>query len=227
MMLWILVGMMTVFALAMVVVPIVKPGQSRTPLVLGGIILMLPVVSILLYQKFGMTTPVTPAPSGMPAMSAGMNGHSATSMNMDLGLLATRLAEKLKNQPDNADGWALLARTYVELKKHKESLPAFEKATALLPNDARLMADYADALAMVNGGKFDKKATDLIEHALKIDPTNVKVLMLSATQEFNAKNYDKAIENWEKILKTPNLDAETTKEAQGSIKEARRLTSAH
>jgi len=54
-------------------------------------------------------------------------------MNMDLSKLADRLAEKLKDNPNNADGWALLARTYVELKRHKDAVPAFEKASAQSP----------------------------------------------------------------------------------------------
>lgn len=223
---WILAGVMSVLALAFVLVPIVKPGMGRKPLLIGGLAVVIPLVAVLAYQQLGTPAAVTQTPMPMPPMPSGAMppGHPDKAvMNMDLGQLADKLAEKLKTQPDNADGWALLARTYVEVKRHKESLPAFEKAAALLPRDPHLLADYADALAMSNGGKFDKKSQELVEQALKLDPLNVKALMLKATVAFNGKDYPTAIAAWEKILTVPGLDAETTKQSKGSIEEAKRL----
>jgi len=224
---WILAGVMSVLALAFVLVPIVKPGMGRKPLLIGGLAVVIPLAAVLAYQQLGTPAAVTQMPMPpMPPMTSGAMppGHPDKGMmNMDLGQLADKLAEKLKTQPDNADGWALLARTYVEVKRHKESLPAFEKAAALLPRDPHLLADYADALAMSNGGKFDKKSQELVEQALKLDPLNVKALMLKATVAFNGKDYPTAIAAWEKILTVPGLDAETTKQSRGSIEEAKRL----
>lgn len=224
---WILAGVMSILALAFVLVPIIKPGAGRKPLVIGGITIVVPLVAILAYQQLGTPSAATQAPVMPPPMQTGAmpSGHPANKavMNMDLGQLADKLAEKLKTQPENAEGWALLARTYVEVKRHKESLPAFEKASSLLPTDPHLLADYADAIAMSNGGKFDKKSTDLIEQVLKLDPLHVKALMLKATIAFNGKDYPAAIAAWEKILTVPGLDAERTKESKGSIEEARRM----
>jgi len=226
-MFWILVGLMSLFALAFVVIPIVKPETKRKPLLIIGLVICLPIAAVLVYQKIGTPTAATQPAMQMPPMPAGMpEGHpSANVMNMDLGKLADKLAEKLKANPENAEGWALLARTYVELKRHKESLPAFEKASALIPKDPNLMADYADALAVSNSNQLDKKAEDLVDQALAINPMHVKALMLKATIEFNRKNYQQAIVNWEKLLTVSGLDAETTKEARGSIEEARRMMS--
>lgn len=227
---WILAGVMTILAVAFVVVPVIRPGVSRKPLLIGGLAVVIPLVAVLAYQKLGTPTAATQSAMPMPPpMLAGAMppGHPDKAvMNMDLGQLADKLAEKLKTQPDNAEGWALLARTYVEVKRHKESLPAFEKAASLLPKDPHLLADYADALAMSNGGKFDKKCEDLIEQALKLDPLHVKALMLKATMAFNSKDYPKAIAAWEKILTVKGLDAETTKQSTGSIEEARRMMAA-
>jgi cytochrome c-type biogenesis protein CcmH len=228
MMFWILVGLMSLLALAFVVIPVVKPGTKRKPLLIVGLVTCLPIAAVLIYQQLGTPTAATQPAMQMPSMPAGMpEGHpsSANAMNMDLGKLADRLAEKLKANPENAEGWALLARTYVELKRHKESLPAFEKASAMTPKDPNLMADYADALAMTSNNQFDKKSEDLVDQALAINPMHVKALMLKATIEFNRKNYQQAIVNWEKLLTVSGLDAERTKQARGSIEEARRMMS--
>jgi cytochrome c-type biogenesis protein CcmH len=225
MMFWLLVGLMSVLALGFILLPILKPGMGRRPLLIAGLVLGLPLAAVLAYQKLGTPTAVT-----QPAMPSAMNsaamppGHpGANTMNMDLGQLADKLAEKLKANPNNADGWALLARTYVEIRRYKESLPAFEKATSMLPSDPHLLADYADALAMSNNGQFDKQSEGLVDKALALDPKHVKALMLKATIAFNRKDYPTAITNWETLLKVPGLDAERTKEAQGSIEEAKRL----
>lgn len=229
MMFWIIIGLMSLLALAFVLLPIIKPGIGRKPLLIAGLALGLPLAAYLAYQKIGTpvaaTQPAMPVP---PAQSGAVPpGHPSNAMmNMDLGQLADKLAAKLATNPENAEGWALLARTYVELKRHKESLPAFERAAKLLPKDPHLLADYADALAMSNGGKFDKKCEDLIEQALKLDPLHVKSLMLKATTAFNKKDYPSAIAAWERILTVPGLDPETTKQSNGSIEEARRMMAA-
>lgn len=220
---WILVGLMTVLALAFVLLPIVKPGAGRKPLLIIGLAIGVPLLALLGYQKLGTPTAATQPVMPMPA-GAMPGAHPSAAMNMDLGQLADKLAEKLKANPDNAEGWALLARTYVATRRYKDALPAFEKASSMLPKDPQLLADYADALAMNNGG-FDKKSEGLVDQALVLDPNHVKALMLKATAAFNRKDYPKAIECWEKLMKIPGLDPERTKEATGSIAEARRMMS--
>lgn len=231
MMFWILVGLMSLLALAFVLLPILKPGMGRKPLLIAALVIGVPLAAVVGYQKLGSPTAAT-TPEAMPAMPPAMQGGAMPPghpdqkvMNMDLGQLADKLAEKLKANPDNPEGWALLARTYVETKRYKESLPAFEKATSLIPKDPHLLTDYADALAMSNGG-FDKKSEALIDQALALDPNHLKALMLRATVDFNRKDYAKAIASWEKVLKIPGLDAERTKQATGSIAEARHMMSA-
>ncbi len=226
---WIIAALMAMLAVALMLVPILKSKDITVtfpkPWLIGLLVVALPALAILTYKMLGnpqaIEHPSAPASMQMPA------GHpSADVMNMDLSQLAEKLAMKLKNQPDNAEGWALLARTYVQLKRHADAVAAFEKSASLLSKDPSLMADYADALAMSQGGKFDEKAESLVDKALALDPAHAKALMLKATIEFNRKNYPAAIKNWEKLLTVQGLNAETTKEAQGSIKESRRLLSA-
>lgn len=57
--------------------------------------------------------------------------------------MVARLAERLKDQPDDIDGWLRLARAYDVLGKAPEAVAAWEKAAALKPDDAAI----ADGLA--------------------------------------------------------------------------------
>src|SRR5260370_32218148 len=97
--------------------------------------------------------------------------------------MAAKLAAKLDKEPDNAEGWAMLARTYYALNRYTDAMPAFEKATALDPRNASLLADYADAVGTAEGGLHEKSRV-LVERALAIDPTHWKALALAGTVAF-------------------------------------------
>ncbi|MCF8159684.1 MAG: tetratricopeptide repeat protein [Polaromonas sp.] len=68
----------------------------------------------------------------------------------DLSVMAEKLAIRLRSQPDDAQGWALLARSHSVLGNPLEAVKAYEKAIALIPNDAVLMADYAKAVKLAS-----------------------------------------------------------------------------
>jgi cytochrome c-type biogenesis protein CcmH len=74
----------------------------------------------------------------------------------------------------------MLARTYYALQRNDDAVKAFDRAVALRPDDAGLLADYADALAATQGG-ITGKPLALVERALKADPTQWKALALAGT----------------------------------------------
>ncbi len=134
-----------------------------------------------------------------------------------------RLAEKLKEEPDNAEGWSMLARSYAQLGRFPEAVPAFRKAVALAPKDARLLADYADALAVSNNRSLEGEPTRLIEQALAIEPDNMKVLALAGTAAFNRKDYAGAVKHWERLAQVAPSDSPWRDQLQSSLAEARQL----
>jgi cytochrome c-type biogenesis protein CcmH len=98
----------------------------------------------------------------------------------------------------------MLANSYTSLEKYSEAAAAYEKATTLKPNDAGLLVDYAFALAMMSNRTFAGKPSELIERALRIDPENPKALQLAGGAAYEAKEYEKAIGYWQRLLaKTP------------------------
>ncbi|MDP2102392.1 MAG: tetratricopeptide repeat protein [Methylotenera sp.] len=221
MMFWILAGLMSLLALAFVLIPMVKPSIGHKPLLMVGLLIGIPLAAVLIYQKLGVPTAAI-QPALLPMQEATPEGHPDVNiMNMDFAKMADGLAQKLKANPDNADGWILLARTYVKLQRYEEALQAFERASALRPKAPQLMADYADALATSNQGQFDQKSEDLVNQALVIDPAHAKALMLKGTIDFVRQDYQQAIASWEKLLAVPELDAESAEQMRGSIAEAK------
>jgi cytochrome c-type biogenesis protein CcmH len=128
----------------------------------------------------------------------------------------------MEQNPNDGVGWVLLARSYVGMGRNAEAVQVFERAVTLIPNDAQLLADYADILGVVHGRKLEGKPEALIQQALKIDPRNVKALMLSGTVAFNRRDFARVAKDWE--LARANLpaevDPEMTQQLMAAIAEA-------
>lgn len=134
-----------------------------------------------------------------------------------------RLAGQLKEQPDNAQGWAVLAGSYLQMGRLPEALPAFEKALALDANNARLLVDYADALAIKGDRNLEGQPMILIERALKIEPDNLKGLALAGSAAFSRKDYASAVRYWETLVAAAPPESPLRAQVKDGIVEARSL----
>jgi cytochrome c-type biogenesis protein CcmH len=132
-----------------------------------------------------------------------------------------KLSARLKDNPNDADGWAMLGRSHAVLGRPEQALPAFKQAVALRADDAVLLADYADALAVANGRSLDGEPMRLVEQALKIDPNNLKALSLAGTHAFNQQDYPLAVKHWEKLVQLAP-GGELAQQIQGGVDEARK-----
>jgi cytochrome c-type biogenesis protein CcmH len=183
--------------------------------------IIVPTVSGLLYWELGNPLAMT---QSVAVSSSAQEGSDEAHLSGDaLDTLVERLKEKMEQNPNDGVGWVLLARSYVGMGRHDEAVSIYEKAVKLIPDDPQLLADYADTLGVVHGRKLEGKPEALIQQALKIDPRNVKALMLAGTVAFNRKNYARAAKDWE--LARANLpadvDPELTQQLMAAIAEAR------
>jgi len=126
--------------------PARQPAPKALLLSLAGFIAM---VAAGGYAALGTPQALDPEAAAAQAGAAGSEGgHTITAAQIDA--MIEKLAARLKERPDDVDGWAMLGRSYAVLGRHELAVPAFKKAMALGPEDASLIADYADALAVTN-----------------------------------------------------------------------------
>jgi cytochrome c-type biogenesis protein CcmH len=183
--------------------------------------IIIPTVSGLLYWEIGNPLAMTqPTAASLSAQGGLEDAHSSPDA---LEALVERLKQKMEQNPNDGVGWGLLARSYVGLGRHAEALSIYEKAVTLIPDDAQLLADYADTLGVVHGRKLEGRPEALIQQALKIDPRNVKALMLAGTVAFNRKNFARAAKDWEQARANlpADVDPEMTQQLMAAIAEAR------
>jgi cytochrome c-type biogenesis protein CcmH len=217
MMFWLIIVAMAVTALAFVLLPIIKGRLSKETLLIIALLTAVPLSGLVGYEIGSYEKSSTQEiPVGKEVEAAGISPAP------DPVKMVAQLETRLKSGSGTPDEWAMLARSYVTLQRHKEAVTAYAKATETITNDAQMYADYADALAMNKGG-LDKDSEALIDKALKVDPLNPKALALKATVAFNNRDYPSAISLWETMLTVPGLDQDWAKSARGSIEEARGL----
>lgn len=147
--------------------------------------------------------------------------HGLGQQQMDA--LIARLAARLEKNPQDAKGWAMLARAQTVLGRFDAASAAYAKSVALFPDDAQLLADYADALAMARGGRLAGEPERLVERALRSDPNNAKALALAGTIAFDSKDFALAVKQWERLQSSIPPGSEFAKSIQGDIDEAKRL----
>ena len=133
--------------------------------------------------------------------------------------LVENLAKKMEANPTDPNGWILLGRSQNALGQWGAAASAFERALALTPNDAQLLADYADVQAMVQEGSFVGKPIELARRALKIDPKNMKALALVGTAEMRAGNKDASLKHWQSLLAVLPKDSEDAAQVAAIINE--------
>ena len=166
-------------------------------------------------------TPAALGPLAEQARQAGAQDHSMTLEK--IATLADTLAARLKDNPNDAQGWGMLARSNVVLGRYPEAAAAFKRAVALVKDDAQLYADYADALAMANDRSLSGEPMQLVAQALKLDPNNLKALTLAGTDAFERQDYATAVKDWEKVAQLASDDTEFVQQVRASVAEARAL----
>src|SRR2546423_6673948 len=145
-----------------------------------------PLVAALVYL-------VTGAPGALDPRNAAPDVAQVEAM-------VARLAAKLRENPDDVEGWKLLGRSYTVMGRFPEAVEAYAKAAERAPRDAQLLADFADALGMARGQRLAGEPERLIERALEIDPQNLKALALLGTAAYERQQYAKAAEIWSRML---------------------------
>ncbi len=192
-----------------------RPRLGRASAVLLG--LALPLCAIAIYLVVGSPLALVP---GQGVDARGGPEQQATAEQIDEML--QRLATRLQNNPDNVEGWVILARSYNALGRFEQAASAYADAAKQSPNDAQLLAEYADTLAMLQG-RLQGEPEKLIARALQIDPDNSKALALAGSLAFDNKDYAKAVEYWEMALRLAPPDSEFARTVSASLAQARTL----
>lgn len=185
-----------------------RPGMPQL-ITLLLLALMIPVISLGLYSYLGRANDLNLALNPPPTPT------------LDQAL--AQLRQELKKNPNNPEGWYLLATTLVNQGKFDDALTAFRKVSDLLtpeaPQYAGVQGQIAQAMYFKAGGKMTDAVKAQINKALKYDSMEMASLGLLGIDAYEHEKYNSAIEYWSKALKGARGDA--AKSLRTGIEQAR------
>lgn len=185
-----------------------KAGDGRGALIASAI--LIPLITIPVYLEIGSPQLIE---RGQAAVAAAPHGTGSGSGEMPpVGELAEQLRQRMEQNPDNAEGWFLLGRTYMRLQNYTQAVDAFERVVELLPNEAAGLLSLADALAMRDGRRVGERAVGLLERALELDPESVTALWLLGNAAADNGDTATALDYWQRayplLAGDPSMQAE-------------------
>jgi cytochrome c-type biogenesis protein CcmH len=159
---------------------------------------LIPLLAVVLYQQLGAGDLLKKIETG-PAQQAKNSDGSAPPHNIEE--VVAKLAQRLSEQPDNLEGWVLLARALSRMQRFEEAAKAYEQARRLAGDQPDLLIDYADMLVSANGGRFSDEVGQLLQTALQQQPEHIKGLWLMGHWKYQRGDNRGAIENWQQVAR--------------------------
>ncbi len=191
---WILAVALLAIPAAIISWPLFS-GSSRERAVAMLLLLLVPLGGLFLYQQIG-----TPEALNMPATAPHQQQqHTAQQPQMDE--LVANLQQRMTENPDDAEGWVVLGRSLKTMQRYDEAEAALTNAYRLLPNNAVIMVELAEARLFTAGKpEISAEVQQLLKSALEIDPQQQKGLWLLGMAAAQAGDNPQAAAIWQKLL---------------------------
>lgn len=139
----------------------------------------------------------------------------------EFSAMVDKLRERMDKEPA-AEGLGMLGRSYLILGKLEEAVAAYQRALKLEPQNASLLADLADAMGVKNNNSLSGAPMAFIEQALRIDPKNLKALMLAGSEAYDRNDLAKAVGYWQQMENVGPADHPLVKQAMLAVTETRK-----
>ncbi|MGF6690266.1 cytochrome c-type biogenesis protein CcmH [Metapseudomonas resinovorans] len=135
--------------------------------------------------------------------------------------MTSRLERVVEAQPESAEGWYFLGRTYMAQDRASDAARAYEQAVKRGGREPELLGQWAQALYFASQKKLTPEVKALTEEALKADPKEITSLGLLGIAGFEEGRYQEAITYWERLITQLPADDPSRGALQGGIDKAR------
>lgn len=167
----------------------------------------IPLLTMTLYAGLGAYQAIEPGAEMLAATPAAPNIE-------EMGKMVAKLAERMKANPNDAEGWVMLGKSYKYLQQYPKAAEAFAEAYKLLGDKPDIMLAYADALAFANGEQLAGKPAELVFKVLEKEPDNVTALWYGGMAKAQAGDAAAGIKLWRKVVALLPPDSPARQETQ-------------
>ncbi|MGD8912850.1 MAG: c-type cytochrome biogenesis protein CcmI [Candidatus Thiodiazotropha sp.] len=199
-----------------------QPGESKNSgQIMAWSALVTPLAALLIYQFIGSPEIIThladQPPGAPPTASSQTQSQGRSTENLPpMEELVKRLAAKLKEEPDNLEGWIMLGRSYTAMNDPSAAIDAYQRAMDINDKHVGLLLAYAQTIASNSRNDFTGRAAPMVEKAFQLEPDNPNALWTAGILAYQRTDYQDAVDRWSKLrgmLKPQSNEIEAVNEA--------------
>ncbi len=161
-------------------------------------IALLPAVGLLVYQGIG-----SPGLPGQPHQARVAQRLDRNSIDE----LVARVEARLREYPDDGQGWEVLGPVYLRQQRYREAAEAFSSAIRVLGPNAKRLAGFAEATVISNNGIVSEEAKAAYEQIVKLEPGNAEALFWLAMSKEQDGALPQAEADYRALLAASPADA--------------------
>lgn len=182
----------------------------------AAIALALPLGGMVLYGKLG--APGMPDQPYAERMAQRLNLSPEDTAKM--AALLDQLAERMRQNPNDPQGWALLARSYKSMARYDEAADAYRHMIGLGVNDAETQASLGEVIVLGNKGAVMPEARKAFQAAVQADPREPRSRYYLGLARLQIGDAQGAVAIWRDLEKDSPADAPWLPMVQGRIQAA-------
>lgn len=190
---------------------------ASSPKTAIALTLLLVMGSVTLYGALGQPLALLPEVRDAQRTDAAKDSMSLE----ELRAAAERITAHLQENPEDTEGWVMLARVYKLLERPADAAAAYARVEEKISGNADLLADYAEMLAMSSKTRLRGKPRALAERALQLDPQHAHALFLAGMAAREAGEKSEAAAYWERLLPLVETGSELHQALSANIAELR------
>jgi cytochrome c-type biogenesis protein CcmH len=208
------------FAAALITLsPLLRAKSFWKPLALA-MVFLLPAATLWFYNQIGTPDAINLRPPPPPRVANQTQTHAAESQEMDAMIAGLR--GRLTDNPEDLDGWMLLARTLKTTQRFQEAIEALETANRISPDNPRIMVDLVETrIYLTPDGRINDEMVATLKRALDQQPDMQKALWLMGIASSQAGDGAAAISYWETLLAQLEPGSPVVQSVQSQIDQVR------
>ena len=182
--------------------------QTAMPWVALGLVAIVTLCATALYAMMGhpeltssAATTVASAPDPQAA-SADPKSHPMG----EVASMISSLEAKLQQNPGDAQGWQMLAWSYMRTGRPADAAKAYAKAVAIEPTNVEYLSAQGEAMVQ-SEGKVSDEAAAIFQRALKVDPADPRARYFLAIHRDQTGDHKGAMDDFVALLKSAPPDA--------------------
>jgi len=174
----------------------VSGGRARAAMIV--VATLVPLLTLGLYLLYG-----SPRLPDQP-LAARLEDPSN---NQNLEALVARVEARLREHPEEGEGWDVVAPVYMGWQRYQDAADAYGEAIRLLGPTAKRLSGQGQALVLANNGVVSEEARGLLTRALDLDATLIEPRILLAIAKEQDGDLSGAIADWHALIDKAPADA--------------------